>query len=387
MNNALLGIFIGLVVHIRGHYIFFSLSYTTPTYITNTAFTMKLARTISVVGVHCSGEVGDVIVGGVLNPPNCKTMYDKLLYFENEADDVRQLLMNEPRGRPAMCMNLVLPPCDPRADAGFLIMESDEYPPMSGGNTISTATVLLDTGMVKMTEPVTELSLDTPAGLVTVTADCHDGKCKAVAFNNVPAFVYKLDLPVEVPGLGTIQVDIAWGGMHYAIVDVRSVGLTIENANGRKLIEMGERIKAAVRKTFTPVHPENEKIREVTIVEFTEPVSQPTPDGVKMAVNTVVVSPGRLDRCPCGTGSCARLAVLHARGELDVGEKLIHKSVIGSEFECHIRGTATVGSYDAVLPTIKGSAWITGFKQLVLDPSDPFPAGFRVGDQWHMAES
>lgn len=348
---------------------------------------MRLTRTISVVGVHCAGEIGDVITGGVLNPPNCKTMYDKLLYFENEADDVRQLLMNEPRGCPAMCMNLVLPPCDPRADAGFIIMESDEYPPMSGGNTISTTTVLLDTGMVKMTEPVTELSLDTPAGLITVAADCHDGKCKAVAFNNVPAFVYKLDLPVEVPGLGTIPVDVAWGGMHYAIVDVRSIGLAIDNADGRQLIEIGERIKTAVRNTFTPVHPENEKIRGVTIVEFTEPVSQATPDDVKTAVNTVVVSPGRFDRCPCGTGSCARLAVLHARGELHVGEKLVHKSIIGSEFECHIRGTSTVGSYDAVLPTVKGSAWITGLKQMFLDPSDPFPAGFRVGDQWHITEA
>lgn len=138
----------------------------------------RLTRTISIVGVHCAGEVGGVIVGGVLNPPHCKTMYEKLLYFQNKADDIRQLLMSEPRGRPAMCMNLVLPPCDPCADAGLLIMESDEYPPMSGGNTISTATVLLDTGMVKMTEPVTKLNLETPAGLVSVTADCEDGKCK-----------------------------------------------------------------------------------------------------------------------------------------------------------------------------------------------------------------
>lgn len=199
--------------------------------------TMKLTRTISIVGVHCSGEVGDVIIGGILNPPHCKTMYEKLPYFQNEVDDIRQILMNEPRGRPAMCMNLLLPPCDPRADAGVLIMESDEYPPMSGGNTISTATVLLDTGMVKMTEPVTRLSLDTPAGLVTVTADCEDGKCKTIAFDNVPAFVYKLNLPVHVPGLGVVSVDIAWGEMHYAIVDARSAGLEIYNANGPKLID------------------------------------------------------------------------------------------------------------------------------------------------------
>lgn len=293
--------------------------------------------------------------------------------------------MNEPRGRPAMCTNLILPPCDPRADAGFLIMESEEYPPMSGGNTICTTTVLLDTGMVRVEEPVTKLVLDTPAGLVGVTADCVDGKCMAVAFDNVPAFVYKLDLPVHVPGCGTVMVDIAWGGMHYAIVNATSLGLKIHNSNGRKLIELGEKIKKAVRETYTPVHPENERIRGVTIVEFTEPLQQ-SPDGTKVATNTEVVSPGRFDRCPCGTGSCARLAVLHARGQLQVQEQFLHQSIIGSSFACHIRGTTKVGGFDAILPTIKGSAWITGFKQMVLDPSDPYPMGFRVGDQWHVPE-
>ncbi|ODM22805.1 hypothetical protein SI65_00394 [Aspergillus cristatus] len=300
---------------------------------------MRLTRTISIVGVHCAGEVGGVIVGGVLNPPHCKTMYEKLLYFQNKADDIRQLLMSEPRGRPAMCMNLVLPPCDPCADAGLLIMESDEYPPMSGGNTISTATVLLDTGMVKMTEPVTKLNLETPAGL--------------------------LDLPVDVPGLGVISVDIAWGGMHYAIVDARSVGLEIKNANGPKLIEVGERVKQAVRNTYTPVHPKNDKIREVTIVEFTEPVRQAS-DNTKMAVNTVW--------CLQGDSTGARV---------EPGAVLDWLSCM-QEVNC--MGTTTVGGFDAVLPTVKGSAWITGFKYMSLDPSDPFPTGFRVRDQWHMPE-
>ncbi|KAI9929633.1 hypothetical protein ASPWEDRAFT_156187 [Aspergillus wentii DTO 134E9] len=346
---------------------------------------MKFNRTISVIGCHCAGEVCDVIVGGVLDPPHCKSMYEKLLHFSQNADETRQLLLNEPRGRSAMCTNLVLSPCDPAADAGFIIMESDEYPPMSGGNTIATATVLLDTGMVKMTEPITKLNLDTPAGLVGITADCEDGKCKAVSFDNVPSFVYVLDLKVEVPGLGTVLVDIAWGGMMYAIVDAASIGVVIDNTKGPQLIDLGERIKKAVRETYTPVHPENEQIRDVTIVEFTEPL-QIKPDGTKSAVNTVVVSPGRFDRCPCGTGSCARMAVLHARGQLQVGESFDHHSIIGSTFTCHIRGTTKVGEFDAVLPTVKGSAWITGFKQMVLDPSDPFPTGFRVGDQWHVTE-
>ncbi|GAD94392.1 proline racemase A precursor, putative [Paecilomyces variotii No. 5] len=347
---------------------------------------MGFSRTISIVGCHCAGEVGDVIVGGVLGPPGCSTMYEKLVYFRDKADDIRQLLLNEPRGRPAMCTNLVLPPCNPRADAGFLIMESEEYPPMSGGNTICTATVLLETGMVPMEEPITEMLLDTAAGLVGITADCKNGKCKAVEFDNVPAFVFALDYKVQVPGLGTVSVDIAWGGMIYVIVDAASIGLRIDNRNGPKLIEIGEKIKQAVQNAYTPVHPENPGIRGVSILEFTEPLRQ-EPSGEKVAVNTVVVSPGRFDRCPCGTGSCARMAVLHARGQLEVGEKFQHRSIIGSSFECHIRGTTKVGEYDAVLPNVKGSAWITGYKQTFLDSTDLFPLGFRVGDQWHMTDA
>ncbi|KAL2818578.1 proline racemase [Aspergillus granulosus] len=338
---------------------------------------MKSTRSINIVGCHCAGEVCDVIVGGVLNPPGCTTMYEKLVHFRDKEDEIRQLLLQEPRGRPAMCMNLVLPPCHPAADAGFLIMESDEYPPMSGGNTIATTTVLLETGMIKMIEPVTKLVLDTPAGLVGVTADCEDGRCKAVSFDNVPSFVFKLDYEVDVPGIGKVSVDIAWGGMIYAIVDATSLGLRINNQNGPKLIEYGERIKGALKQAdFIPVHPENPSIRGVSILEFTEPL-----DRNKMeATNTVVVSPGRFDRCPCGTGSCARMAVLHARGQLAVGEKFTHRSIIGSTFECHIRGTEKLGKYDAILPTVKGSAYIYGNKQMLLDPNDPWPVRFRVGE-------
>ncbi|KAL4906406.1 hypothetical protein BDW74DRAFT_176736 [Aspergillus multicolor] len=345
---------------------------------------MPIKRTLNVVGAHCAGEVCDVIVGGVLPPRNSKSMYEALVHFRDNADDIRQLLLNEPRGRPAMCTNLILPPYNPAADAGFLIMESEEYPPMSGGNTIAVATVLLETGMVEMKTPITELALDTPAGLVTITAECDEGKCKSVSFDNIPAFVFKLDLEVDVPGLGVIKVDVAWGGMIYVLVDVAAIGLSIENKHGPKLIEIGERIKQAVQRIYTPVHPENPGIQGVSILEFTEPIQQQ--NGHKYAVNTVVVSPGRFDRCPCGTGSCARMAVLHARGQLDVGEVFQHRSIIGSTFDCHIRGTAKVGEYDAVLPTVKGSAWIKEYKQVVLDSTDPFPLGFRVGDQWHVGD-
>jgi proline racemase len=262
-------------------------------------------------------------------------------------------------------------------------MESDEYAPMSGSNTICTATVLLETGMITMQEPVTKFNLDTAAGLVSITAECEAGKCKSVAFDNVPCFVFALDKAIDVPGLGEISVDIAWGGMMYALVDPASCGLKIGNRDAAKLVEIGERIKRAVQRQFVPVHPENPGIRGVTNFVWSGPFEAGA-DGVKSAINTVVVSPGRFDRCPCGTGTCARMAVLHARGQLKVGETFKHKSIIGTEFINHIRGTTKVGQYDAILPTIKGRGWITSLKQVVLDPTDPFPEGFRVGDQWHM---
>ncbi|WYZ36874.1 hypothetical protein EsH8_II_000380 [Colletotrichum jinshuiense] len=344
---------------------------------------MAIGRTFNVVGAHCSGEVCDVVVGGVLDVPG-RTMFDKMMHFWKKADHLRNLLMNEPRGSSSMCVNLVLSPCNPEADAGFIIMEHEEYPPMSGANTIAVSTVLLETGMVPMQVPTTTLKLDTPAGLVTVMAECEAGKVKQVEFQNVPAFVYALDLAINVPGLDTpVKVDIAWGGMWYALVDASSVGLKIETGNGRELVELGERIKRAIQSQTNPVHPDNPEIRGVSVLEFTEPLL--TSDAQKTAVNTVVVSPGRLDRSPCGTGTCARLAVLHKRGLLDVGESFRHRSVIGTEFIGTVRSEAKVGDYDAIIPAVKGSAWITAFKQVILHPTDPFPEGFRVGDKWHVS--
>ncbi|KAJ9633582.1 hypothetical protein H2204_006788 [Knufia peltigerae] len=343
---------------------------------------MPIARSFNVVGIHTAGEVCDVVTGGVLDVPG-KTMFEKMMHMWQKADSLRLLLMHEPRGSSAMCANIILPPCNAEAHAGFLTMEHEEYPPMSGANTIAVATVLLETGMVPMQEPITRIGLDAAAGLVTVTAECEGGKCKSVAFDNVPAFVFALDLEIPVPGLGVVKVDIAWGGMIYALVDASSVGLKVDSSQGRALVEVGERIKSAVQQHTDPIHPENPAIRGVSILQFTEPLRDTTTG--KAASNTVVVSPGRLDRSPCGTGTCARLAVLHARSLLKVGETFRHQSVIGTEFVAHIRGTAQVGRYPAVLPTVKGSSWITSYKQIVLDSTDPFPAGFRVGDTWRMA--
>lgn len=342
---------------------------------------MPFSRSLTVVGCHAEGEVGDVITGGVLDVPG-KTMQEKLVHMSTKKDHLRQLLLNEPRGRASMNTNLILPPCDPRADAGFLIMESEEYAPMSGSNIICTATVLLETGMISMKEPITEIALDTAAGLVTVTAECEAGKCKNVEFNNVPSFVLELDFKVPVPGLGEVTVDIAYGGMMYVLVEAASLGFKVDSQESQRLVEVAERIKRAVEVAYTPVHPENPGITGFSVLAFTEPVK--IEKGCKASVNAVVVSPGRFDRSPCGTGTSARLAVLHARGQIKEGEIFKHRSILGTEFISRIRGTARVGKYPAVLPTVKGRAWITSFKQVVLDSTDPFPEGFRIGDQWHM---
>ncbi|KAJ5718946.1 proline racemase [Penicillium malachiteum] len=338
------------------------------------------SRAVHIVSVHSAGEIGDVIVGGVLDVPG-KTMFDKMMHFWTPKDELRQLLLNEPRGRPSRNVNLVLQPCDPRADAGFLIMESEEYVPMSGSNTICTTTALLETGMIKMQEPITTLNLDTAAGLVSVTAKCEGGKCKNLAFVNVPAFVFHLDLEVKVPGLGKILCDIAWGSMMYAIVDMAQTDLTMNPDEGQKIVEYRERIKRAVQATVHPVHPENPGIHGFTNFIFTAPLED-RPDG-KKTQNAVVVCPGRLDRSPCGTGTCAQMAQLYARKQIADSESFIYTSIIGTEYTGTIMGVTKVGDYEAVLPQVKGSAWITSFQQVVLDPTDPFSEGFRVGDAWH----
>lgn len=309
-------------------------------------------------------------------------MYEKMSYFWDHEDKLRSLLLNEPRGCSAMCHNLLLPPCNPDADIGFIIMEHEEYPPMSGANTVATVTCLLETGIVSMKEPETIVKLDAPAGLVTAYADCLNGKCQSVRFHNVPAFVFALDKEISVPGLGIIKVDIVYSGMIFVLVDASSVGIKMHSSNGAKIVEVGERIKRAVASQTDPIHPENARIRGATILEFTGTVTE-YKDG-KASENTVVVSPGRLDRSPCGTGTCARVAALHARGQLNQDEPLYHYGITGTEFIGRIHGTTKFGDYDAVLPSVTGSAWITGFHQMVLDSTDPFPEGLRVGDVWTM---
>jgi proline racemase len=344
---------------------------------------------ITAVDAHACGEPGRVIIGGVLDVPG-KTMFEKKTYLETRADDLRKLMLREPRGYPASNCNLILPPTRAEAHAGFVIMEQVEYPPMSGTNTICVVTVLLETGMIPIRARTMKLKLDTPAGLVEAEAEIDGGKVVRVTFENVPAFVTHLDTPIEVPNLGTVKVDIAYGGMFYVIADAEPLGLKLAPDEARDIVRVGEMIKAAAREQIPVEHPENPAISGVTIAQLSAPSKTPGVD----RRNTVIVSTGKLDwdrpaswtgaldRSPCGTGTCAKMAALHAKGHLSLLQDFVHEGILGTTFTGRLIHETRVGTHRAVVPAISGRAWITGFSQYVLDPDDPFPTGFTVGDIW-----
>jgi proline racemase len=350
---------------------------------------MRFARMIQAVDLHAAGEPGRVIVGGVLDVPGA-TMYDKMTWLQANGDDLRQRMLREPRGYPAANCNLVLPPTHPDAQAGYVIMEQVEYPGMSGSNTICVATALLETGMIPMREPVTELTLEAPAGLIRVRADCSDGKVRAVTFRNVPAFATHLDAPVEVPELGTVIVDVAYGGMFYVIADAEPFGLRLTPDEGRDITRISEMVKAAAAEQLPVVHPDQPGFAGITIAQLSGPAHDPA----NSRRNVVTVSTGRLDwsrpatwtgaidRSPCGTGTSAKMAALVAKGRLRVGEDFRHEGILGTIFTGRVVEETTVGPHRAIVPTITGTAWITGFASYVVDPEDPFPNGFTVGDIW-----
>lgn len=340
---------------------------------------MRWSKVLNVVECHAGGEIGKVVTGGIGDVPG-ETMFDKKIYLEQHLDDIRKLLLFEPRGGVAHSANFILPSRHPEALLGYVIAESTEYPAMSGSNTICAATVLLETGMVPMSEPVTELVLEAPAGLIRLRCECQDGKVTGVRFTNQPAFAYHLNAKIEVQGLGTVTVDVAWGGMAYAIVSAQSLGFSLTPDEGRDLCVLGQQIKHAAAEQLTAVHPENPSFPGITQTEFAGPVRRE--DGILTSRNAVVVSPGRLDRSPCGTGTSARLAVMHARGQISVGERFVHESVIGSRFLSSVDEVTNVGPYQAVVPSVTGQAWITELCQVGYDPGDPFPTGYTLSDTW-----
>lgn len=339
---------------------------------------MRSTKTLHVVSCHAEGEVGDVIVGGVAPPPG-ETLWEQSRFIARDGT-LRNFLLNEPRGGVFRHFNLLVPPKNPRAQMGFIIMEPEDTPPMSGSNSICVATVLLDTGILPMTEPETRLTLEAPGGLIEVVAQCRDGKAERITVRNVPSFVDRLDAALEVKGLGTLKVDIAYGGDSFVIVDAAALGFSIRADEARELAEAGVRIVAAANEHLGFIHPENAGWSHISFCQFAGPLTRE--GDVLTGPNAVMVQPGKIDRSPTGTGCSARMAVLRARGLMGLDDRYVAKSIIGSTFEGRIVGETSVGGRPAIIPTISGRAWITGTHQHMLEPTDPWPAGYRLADTW-----
>jgi proline racemase len=339
---------------------------------------VRARNIIHVVSCHAAGEVGDVIVGGVAPPPG-ETLWQQSRWIARDGT-LRDFVLNEPRGGVFRHVNLLVPARDPRARMGWIIMEPADTPPMSGSNAICVATVLLETGIVEMTEPETHLVLEAPGGLVEARASCRDGRVELVCIRNVPAFADRLDARVEVAGVGTLVVDTAYGGDSFVIADAAALGFALTPDEARDLAGMGVRITAAANEQLGFRHPENADWSHISFCQIAAPLMRE--DGIAVSRNAVAIRPGKIDRSPCGTGCSARLAVLHARGVLRMGEAMIGRSIIDSRFDCRIEAEVRVGDRAAIVPSIEGQAWITGVHQHMLDPTDPWPGGYRLSDTW-----
>lgn len=341
---------------------------------------MRSTKTIHVVSCHAEGEVGDVIVGGVAPPPG-ETVWDQRSWIAQDKT-LRNFMLNEPRGGVFRHVNLLVPPKNPAAQAAWIIMEPEDTPPMSGSNSICVATVLLDTGIIPMQEPITEMILEAPGGLVRVRADCRNGKTERITVENLPSFAEKIGVPLEVEGLGTLTVDTAFGGDSFVVIDAVALGLALEAHEARELALLGVKITDAANQQIRFHHPERPDWTHHSFCLFAGPIGMDSA-GLR-AKSVVAIQPGKLDRSPTGTAVSARMALLHAKGEMAAGDRLTGVSIIGSEFHGKILGTTQVGSLHAIRPQISGRAWVTGTHQHMLDPSDPWPQGYKVADTWPM---
>lgn len=339
---------------------------------------MRSSRVVHIVGCHAEGEVGDVIVGGVLPPPGT-TLWEQSRAIAEEGS-LRRFVLNEPRGGVFRHVNLLVPPKDPRARMGWIIMEPEDTPPMSGSNAICVATVLLTTGIVPMIEPETRLSLEAPGGVVDVVATCRGGRVEHVRIRNVPSFVDRLDATLEVAGVGSVAADTAYGGDSFVLVDAKALGFRLAPDEAAEIAALGVRITAAANEQLPFRHPDNPDWAQISFCQMAGPIE--TVDGVLTGANAVTIRPGKIDRSPCGTGCSARMAVLHARGVMKIGDPFIGVSLVGSRFVCRIEASAEVAGRPAIIPSIQGRAWVTGFQQHLLDPDDPWPEGYRLADTW-----
>ncbi|CAI8842519.1 proline racemase family protein [Pseudomonas sp. IT-P294] len=336
---------------------------------------MRWKKTLQLVDVHCEGEIGKVITGGVLDIPG-KTMLDKMNYINEVDDSLRRLVVLEPRGCLQMSVNLLLPPTRPEAQAGFIVLQADKAHPMSGSNCICVVTALLELGILPMEEPYTTVVLDTPAGLVTARAHCADGRCVSVSLDMVPSFVEHLDVVIQTDEFGPVKADIAFGGVYYALIDVEQVGLSIEPGKARELADAGVRLRGIINEQVSVKHPLIDSLNEVAYVMFRNRIDQFTWQ------TCTTLPPGRVDRSPCGTGSSANLATLSARGQVVPGDQLTSRSTIGGEFKVELLGLTEVGDRAAVLPRVTGRAWVYGMHQIGVDPDDPLADGFMLSDTW-----
>lgn len=339
---------------------------------------MRSSRIIHVISAHAEGEVGDVIVGGVRPPPG-DTIWDQSRWIARD-ETLRNFVLNEPRGGVFRHVNLLVPPKCPEADAAFIIMEPADTPPMSGSNSICVATVLLDAGIVPMTEPVTEMLLEAPGGLVRVRAECRNGKAERIFVQNLPSFAAQLGVPLEVEGIGTLMVDTAYGGDSFVIVDAAAMGLSLTGDEAHEIARTGVRITAAANEALGFHHPTNPDWTHISFCLFAGAVTRQGHD--LRAGAAVAIRPGKVDRSPTGTALCARMAVLAAKGEMTRDDRLTTVSVIGSEFTGRIVGETEVGGRPAIHPELSGRGWITGVHQHMLDPDDPWPQGYRLSDTW-----
>lgn len=337
---------------------------------------MRSTRTYHAVEVHAEGEQGTCYLGSVF-PIAGATMREKLRYINETDDSIRRYLTEEPRGRPTASANVVYPSTDPEADVGFLILQADRAHAMSGSNTICVVTALLETGSIEMTEPHTDVVLETAAGLVRARADCHDGRCERVTFDGVPSFVEALDVELDVVGHGTITVDVAYGGCYYVLVRAGDLGLTLDRASARDIVEAATRVSTAARAGITVQHP---VYPEIDFISYVMLIGDDDPAGGNL--RGVTVLSGRVDRSPCGTGTSARLACMAARGQADVGQRFTARSVIDSEFQVEIIEHTHVGDRPAVGVRISGRGWVVGTRTVAVDPSDPYRDGFTLSDIW-----
>ena len=355
-------------------------------------------RKLQCVDCHAGGEPARVVIGGL--PHIAGNMREKRKrMMQPDLDAIRKLLLLEPRGYPCQNANFVLAPSGafPTAAFGVVIAEQGHvYPAMSGHNMMCVATTLLETGMVPMMEPMTKFDLETPAGLVKISATCQDGKAIKITLRNVASFCRPKDMDVEVdvPEVGRVAVDVAYGGMFYCIVDAKRLNLELSPERGRQICRLGEMIKVACREQHPVNHPEFD-YPGCDILVFTDRAPEASP---KFGRNCVVMSNGRLswdnpdswtgmiDRSPCGTGTCAVMAQMHARGELELLQEFCHESIIGSRFEGKLLEEVSIGPEEApvraVIPEISGRAWITQRCEVICDPTDPFPEGYTVADIW-----